>query len=309
MERPRILIIGAGMVGSSSAAAVAARNLGEIFLYDSERDLAPGRAMDINHSLPSMASDSRVNGINSLDEAAGSDIVVITAGLARKAGMTRLDLLRHNASVVSALAPRLAGLCPNARVLLVTNPVDVLTWHLTQLCPGMRVFGLGCALDTVRMRHFIASEARVSVKGIAAMVMGTHDDSMIPLVARASICGIPAATLLGKDAMDRIVASTKTAGSAIVNLMKTHSGHYAAGEVIADIAESMALDQGMVFPVSVCPRGEFGYSGTCLALPCIIDKHGVRQIVEMELDSDEKAMLAVCARNMGEQIGLLKGLS
>jgi malate dehydrogenase len=309
MNRPGILVIGAGLVGSSSAASIASRRLGTVFLYDIAQDLALGRAMDINHFLPSRGSDSYVTGCTRLEDAGPVDIVVITAGLARKAGMTRLDLLKYNEEVVSSLAPRLASLCPDARVLLITNPVDVLTWHFKKLCPGMQVFGLGCSLDMVRFRFLIARAAGVSVDSVAAMVIGAHDDSMIPLVRHATIGGIPMDRLLGADDIAGIITMTRTAGSTIVNLMKEHSGHYAAGEIIAQIVESIAQDRGIVFPVSVCLTGEYGYENICLALPCIVDSTGVRKIIELELSEQEKAALNACALSMARQIDSMKEFS
>lgn len=308
MDRPGILIIGAGLVGSSAAASIASRRLGTVYLYDIAQDMALGRAMDINHFLPSRGSDSSVTGCNRLEDAGSADIVVITAGLARKAGMTRFDLLRHNAGVIDSLAPRLASLYPDARVLVITNPVDVLTWHLKNLCPGMQVFGLGCSLDTVRFTYLIARAARVSVDSISAMVIGAHDDNMIPLVRHAAIGGAPIDRRLSEDVITGIVTMTRTAGSLIVNLMKEHSGHYAAGEIIARIVESMAQDRGMVFPVSVCPRGEYGYENVCLALPCIVDNTGVREIIELELSEKEKAALHTCALSVSDQIDSLKNM-
>jgi len=236
MNRPKILVIGAGMVGSSSAAAIAGRCLGEVFLYDVDEGLCLGRAMDINHSLPYQGSDSYTTGCTRLEDACPADIVVITAGLARKAGMTRYDLLKHNAGVIGTLAPKLASSSPDARVLLITNPSDVLTWHLKNLCPDMRIFGLGCSLDMVRLRMLIAQTARVSADNVAAMVIGTHDDNMIPLMSHAAIGGIPLSRLLSAHEIEKISAMTRTAGSTIVNLMKNHSGHYAAGEVVENPA-------------------------------------------------------------------------
>lgn len=308
MMRPRILVIGAGMVGSTSAASIAARNLGTVYLHDVMKDLAPGRAMDINHSLPSSSSDSFVIGCNTLVKAGRADIVVITAGMARTAGMTRLDLLRNNAAVIASLAPVLSSQCPDARVLLVTNPVDVLTWHLKKLCPSMHILGLGCSLDMIRLRHFIAVAANVSADCVGAMVIGTHDDNMIPLVNRACIAGTSALSLLDPEDVPEIIRKTKTAGSTIVNYMKTHSGHYAAGEIIALIVESMVLDRGMVFPVSVCLQGDYGYRDTCLALPCIVGADGIRRLIEMELDMEERAMLDICARSITDRIRSLSTL-
>lgn len=308
MDRPRILVIGAGMVGSSSAASIAGRRLGKVFLFDMDVDLCRGRAMDINHSLPSRGSDSMVTGCSRLEEAAPADIVVITAGLARKAGMTRLDLLRHNAEVIRALGTQLSSLCPDARLLLITNPVDVLTWHIRSFCPDMRILGLGCSLDMVRLRLHIAQTAQVSVENISAMVIGAHDDTMIPLISHATINGIPVDRLLGVHEIQTIVNMTRIAGSTIVNLMKNHSGHYAAGEVIAQIVESMAMDRGMIFPLSTFPDGEYGYRDTCLALPCIVDRTGVKRIIELHLTDQERASLDVCAHTMNDQIRSLKDL-
>lgn len=305
MKRPRILVIGAGMVGSSSAAFIALRRLGETFLYDIDEGLCMGRAMDINHSLPCLGSDSYTKGCPRLEDALPADIVVIAAGLARKAGMTRLDLLKHNAAIIGSLALQLASLSPDALVLLITNPVDVLTRHFGQLCPGMNVFGLGCSLDMVRFRLQIAQAAGVSVDDVGAMVIGTHDDNMIPLKSHATISGIPAKLFLSEDEFDGVCAATRSAGSTIVNLMKHHSGHYAAGSLIAQIVESMALDRGMLFPLSVRVDGQYGYSGTCLALPCIVGNTGIKKIVELGLNDHEKASLDVCARTMAEQVGML----
>jgi len=309
MNRPGILIIGAGLVGSSCAASIASRCLGTVFLYDIAQDMALGRAMDINHFLPLRGSDSYVTGCARLEDATPVDVVVITAGLARKAGMTRLDLLRHNAEVIGSLAPRLASLYPHARVLLITNPVDVLTWHFKKLCPEMMVFGLGCSLDMVRFTYLIARAAGVSFDSVEAMVIGTHDDNMLPLVRHATIGGAPADRFLGADHMAEIITMTRTSGSTIVNLMKEHSGHYAAGEIIARIVESMVQDRGMVFPVSVYLAGEYGYQNTCLALPCVVDNTGVRKIIELELDQQERTALHACALSMAHQIDLLEEFS
>jgi malate dehydrogenase len=308
MNRPKILIIGAGMVGSSSAASIAGRGLGEVFLYDMDEGLCLGRTMDINHSLPYQGSDSYTTGCTRLEDAGPVDIVVITAGLARNAGMTRLDLLKHNAAVIGTIAPQLASLTPDARVLLITNPADVLTWHLKNLCPDMRIFGLGCSLDMVRLRLLIAQTARVSANNVAAMVIGTHDDNMIPLMSHATISGIPLVRLLSTHDIEKISTMTRTAGNTIVNLMKSHSGHYAAGEVVAQIVESMAMDRGMIFPLSTCLNGEYGYRDTCLALPCVVDSTGVRNVIELNLNDQERASLETCERTMKAQISSLKDL-
>jgi malate dehydrogenase len=307
--KPRILIIGAGMVGSSCAASMAARHLGTIYLYDVIENLSMGRAMDINHTLPVHGSDAPVIGCTRLDDAGDSDIAVITAGAPRQPGMSRLDLLKNNAQTIKMIAMRIASLCPSARVLMVTNPVDVLTWYFRSLCPDMHVFGLGCSLDNVRFKYFIAQTAHVSVKNVQGLVIGTHDDNMIPLTDYACIGGIPAGTFIGNDEMNKIVDMTRTAGGTIINLMKSHSGYYAAGEVIASIVESIILDKGMVFPLSILPDGEYGYRNICLALPCIVDSSGIREIITLNLREQEKIRLDICAGSMITQIGYLKGPS
>jgi malate dehydrogenase len=306
MNRPRILIVGAGMVGSSCAASMAARRLGSIYLFDIIEDLAKGRAMDINQSLPAHGSDSSIIGCNRIEEAGESEFVVVTAGSARQAGMTRLDLLKHNAQVVRSLAPQIASQSPKACVLLVTNPVDVLTWYLKTLCPDMHIFGFGCSLDTIRFRYFIAQAAHVSVESVQGIFIGTHDDNMIPLTGYATIGGIPISSFLSSNEIEEVITLTRTAGSTIVNLMKTHSGHYAAGEVIASIAEAVLLDKGMTFPLSVWLTGEYGYSDICLALPCIVDLNGVREIIKIDLNEQERSHLDICARSMSTQIDSLK---
>jgi len=308
VNRPGILIIGAGMVGSSCAASIASRRLGNVYLYDITKDLAVGRSLDINHFLPSRGSDSFVIGCNRLEDAIPADIIVITAGLARKAGMTRLDLLRHNAEVIGSLAPKINSLCPSAKVLIVTNPVDVITWYFKKLCPGMQAFGLGCSLDMVRFQYLIAQAAGVSSESVSAMVIGTHDDSMIPLTSRATIGSIPMEMILGAEAVSEIVTMTRTAGSTIVNLMKEHSGHYAAGEITAQIVESIAQDRKKVFPVSIKATGEYGYKDICLALPSILDETGVRKVIELELNEQERIALNACALSITRQIESLKGL-
>ena len=307
MNRHTILIIGAGMVGSSAAAAITARRLGSVFLYDIAQDISLGRAMDINHALPLLGNDSYVKECVRLEDAGYVDIVVIAAGKTRKAGMTRYDLLEQNAEVVGTLAPRIASLYPDAMVLLVTNPVDVLTSYFKQLCPTMKVFGLGCSLDMVRFRHLISRAAKVSADSVSAMVIGSHDDNMIPLVSHATIGGVPLDMVLGEHDIGEIIEKTRTAGSTIVKLLKRHSGHYAAGEVIAQIVEAMAQDRGMIFPVSVGLVGEYGYDGICLAVPCIVGSTGVREIIELELTEQEQAALNICALSIAHQVSSLKG--
>ncbi|HRR67678.1 MAG TPA: malate dehydrogenase [Desulfomonilia bacterium] len=299
----KIVVIGAGNVGAASAAAMAQGNLGSIFLYDVMEDLAAGRAMDINQASPSLHTDCRVTGSHYADVLVDAGIVVVTAGIARRAGMTRLDLLRKNLAVMEDLSRSLMQFCPLARVLVVTNPVDVLTWYLKNAHPGMNVFGLGCSLDTLRFRFFIAEAAGVSVDSVQGLVMGAHNDDMIPLVNHAVVNGIPLAEMVDRKTMDAVRQSTRTAGTMIVQMLKYHSGFYAAARVVSRVVESLVLDRREVFPLSVVCSGHYGYEGIPLALPCIAGSQGIDRVLEIDLDDDEQQELSKCASSMAEVIG------
>jgi malate dehydrogenase len=302
MKAARITIAGAGSVGASSAAFIAARRLGRVFLFDIVADLAAGRAMDINQASASVHTDAHVKGSDSPEILSGSDIVVVTAGIARHAGMSRLDLLKKNLEIVGAVARSIEEYCPRAKVLLVTNPVDVLTRLIADHHPDLNIFGLGCSLDSLRFRFFMAESAGVSVECCQGMVMGAHNDGMIPLTRHASISGLPLREILDEVTIGRIVERTRVAGTAIVQKLKDHSGYYAAAHSVAAIVESLAFNRREIFPLSVIPNGEYGYRGIPLALPSVVDESGVRRIIEISLDKTERARLEDCAAGMEEVI-------
>lgn len=298
----KIVVIGAGNVGASSAAAMARGKLGDIFLFDILENLAAGRAMDINHASPVIHTDCLVTGSHSPEVLSGADVVVVTAGIARHAGMTRLDLLRQNLQVMTGVSGLVMKFCPHARVLVVTNPVDVLTWYLKRLHPDMNVFGLGCSLDTIRFRHFIAKAAGVSVDSVQGMVIGAHNDTMVPLVSHAAINGIPLEDMVGSEALDAIGEDTRTAGTLIVDMLRHHSGFYAASQVVSRIVEAIVLDRRELFPFSVVCAGEYGYDKIPLALPAVVGRRGIHRILEIDLDPDERQGLDRCASAMTEVI-------
>jgi malate dehydrogenase len=302
MKAARITIVGAGNVGAAAAAFIAERRLGEVHLYDKVPDLAAGRAMDINQASASVHTDVRVVGGDSPDILAGSDIVVVTAGVARQAGMSRLDLLKINQGILDDVASTIDVCCAGAKILVVTNPVDVLTWFVADRYPRLTVFGLGCALDALRFRFFMAEAAGVSVECCKGQVIGAHNDGMIPLTRHASIGGVPLTGVLDPLTVGVIVERTRVAGTAIVQKLRQHSGFYAAAHSIARIVDSLVLDRGEVFPLSVVCGGEYGYDGIPLALPCIVDRDGVRRVMEIGLDEGERAMLDACATAMGDVI-------
>lgn len=300
MAIPNILIIGAGSVGAFSAAVMARKQLGTIYLYDIVEDLAIGRAIDINQASPYLYTDTRVIGCNSLDDVPRADVVVITAGHARHAGMTRLDLLNKNRDVMDTLGSRINTSFPQARVLVVTNPVDILAWYLKHTWPEMNVFGLGCSLDTMRFRYFIAEAVGGSVDCSRGIVIGTHNDDMIPLVNHATVGGVPIRHLLNNETIEKVVQRTRSAGTTITQKLKVHSGYYAAAHVITQIAESIVFNRLGTFPLSVYCAGEYGYEGICLALPSVVGQQGIGRILEIDLDEEERAALNICACAMTE---------
>ncbi|HPJ93435.1 MAG TPA: malate dehydrogenase [Deltaproteobacteria bacterium] len=300
MTIPNILIIGAGSVGAFAAAVMARKQLGTIYLYDIVEDLAVGRAIDINQASPYLYTDTKVIGCNSLDDVPDADVVVITAGHARHAGMTRLDLLNRNREVMDNLGNLIITSFPQAKILVVTNPVDVLAWYLKHTWPEMNVFGLGCSLDTMRFRYFIAEAVGGSVDCSRGMVIGTHNDDMIPLVNHATVGGVPLRHIMDKTTIDKVVQRTRSAGTTITQKLKVHSGFYAAAHVVTQIVESIVFNRLGTFPLSVFCNGEYGYDGINLALPSVVGQDGISRVLEIDLDEEENTALNICASAMSE---------
>jgi malate dehydrogenase len=307
MKIPKIFIIGAGNVGGACAAAMAARRLGQIYLYDVVPDLAAGKAMDINHATPFFHSDCRVVGCNDMEELVGSDVVVLTAGAPRRAGMTRRDLLNENLPAVLELGRQVAARSPEAKVLVVTNPADILTCILKQRLGQLNAFGLGCSLDMVRLRFYLAEAAGASVESVSALVIGSHDDNMIPLVKHATIGGVGVGHLLGEAEIQRVVDKTRNAGNEIVGKLKTRGSFYAASHTVGEIVEAVVRNTRGVFPLSVYCTGQYGYRDTCLALPCLVGANGVEEVLEIALDPDERAALDICASSTAQAAGQYAG--
>jgi malate dehydrogenase len=297
---------GAGNVGSSCAAVLECRHAGKITLYDIIDDVAIGQAMDINQTAPFWDSDSRVTGTNDVSDMTGADVVVVTAGAPRKEGMSREDLLNSNLKVTHEIGEAVDTYCPKAFVLVVSNPVDVLTWYLKDTWPEMNVVGLGCCLDSMRFRYFLAESLRLSVHATDGMVIGTHNDDMVPLVKHASAGGLPALKQMSKETAEKIIRRTKDGGTAIVRRLKTRSGFFAAGTAAAEVVESVIRNKQGVFPVSVTSRGEYGYNGICMSLPCVIGEKGIHRIVEIDLDNEDKGLLDICAGKMQKTIDEIK---
>ena len=303
MEPLKIAIIGAGNIGASSAAAMVERGLGRVFLHDVDTDLAAGKAMDVNHAAAYFHNNSRVVPCSSLSDLDGARIVVIAAGAPRRIGMKRRDLLGENMATCLSIGEYLHANCRDARVLVVTNPVDALTTQMKLQWPDMMVFGLGCTLDTIRLRYLLAEAAGVSVDAVDAMVIGSHNDRMIPLIRHATIDGAPLPQRLTGEQIALAIDHTRKAGHFIVEKLKSRGSFYAASFCVAAIVAAIARNRREVFPVSVRCEGQYGICGPSLALPCIVGAAGAERIVELKLNDQELAALADCAADVREAVG------
>jgi len=303
MEKyPKISVVGAGNVGAAAAGAIAARHPSDVYLYDTVDGLDEGKAMDINHAGSLLRIDSRIVGCDSFAALADSDVVVITAGAPRRAGMSRMDLLPENCDVLLGIAKNIQRLCPEAVVLLVTNPVEILTWLVKQQYPQLRVFGLGCCLDTARLRFYLAEAAGVSAEAVCGMVIGTHTDQMIPLVRHATIGGARAEHVLSREQIAHVTDKTRRAGAWIVEKLRTRGSYYAAAHCIAETVDDVARNSHSVFPLSVVCDGHYGCHDTCLALPVSLGLDGRARLIEIELNDEEWQALDRCASQTREAV-------
>lgn len=305
LGRPKIAIVGAGMVGSSAALKMAQKELGDIVLVDVVEFVADGKALDMAESSPLDGFDVALIGkTNDYSVIKDSDVVVITAGVPRKPGMTRMDLLMTNAGIVETIANHVRELAPNSIVIVVTNPLDVMTyvaWKVTGF-PRERVIGQAGVLDSIRMRYFVAIELGVSVKDVQAMVLGSHGDQMVPLPRYTTVAGVPITELLPPDVIERINDRTRKAGTEIVNLLKTGSAYYAPGAAVAEMVEAIVRDKKRLMPCSVLLQGEYGLRDVFIGVPIILGKNGVERIVELKLTEEELKALHQSAEEVRKGI-------
>lgn len=292
----KVTVVGAGNVGATCADVLAYREIAnEIVLLDIKEGVAEGKALDIWQKAPIDLYDSRTVGVtNDYARTAGSDIVVITSGLPRKPGMTRDDLISINAGIVKSVTEQVVANSPNAIIIVVSNPLDVMTYvaALASKAPRTRVMGMAGILDTARYRAFLASELNVSPKEIQAMLLGGHGDTMVPLPRYTTVAGIPVTELVAKDKLDAIVTRTINGGGELVKLMGT-SAWYAPGSAAAQMVEAIAKDQRRVLPVCIGLDGEYGIKDCYLGVPVILGKNGVEKVIELQLNEDEKALLEI----------------
>jgi malate dehydrogenase len=290
----KITVVGAGNVGATTAQRVAEKELARtVVMVDVVEGIPQGKGLDQWQSAPIEGFDSRVIGANGYDESAGSDIVIITAGIARKPGMSRDDLLNTNAGIVKAVSEQVKKTSPNAIVIVVSNPLDVMCYVAKEVTgfPRERVIGMAGVLDTARYRAFLAEALDVSVRDIQAMVLGGHGDTMVPLISYTSVSGIPVTQLMDRAKLDAIVDRTRSGGAEIVKHLKTGSAYYAPSAGAVQMAEAIAFDQKRILPCSAWLQGEYGMKGLFLGVPCKLGRKGLEKIIEVELTADERAAL------------------
>jgi len=293
MKRAKITIVGAGNVGATAAHWAAAQELGDIVLVDVPQvgDMPKGKALDLYESAPISGSDCKITGTNSYEETADSDVVVITAGVARKPGMSRDDLLNINTGIVKGVAEQAAKFSPNAILIVVSNPLDAMVyvaWKASGL-PPRRVVGQAGILDTSRFRTFLAMELGVSVEDVSALLMGGHGDTMVPLPRYASVGGIPVTQLIPKERLDQIVQRARDGGAEIVNLLKTGSAYYAPGAAVVQMIEAIIRDKKRVLPCAAYCDREYGVGGYFVGVPIVLGTSGVEKVIEVELNGEERA--------------------
>lgn len=308
----KVTVVGAGNVGATCADVLAHREIAnEIVLLDIKEGFAEGKALDIWQTAPINLYDSRVTGsTNDYSKTAGSDVVVITSGLPRKPGMSRDDLIATNAGIVKSVTENIIKYSPDAIIVIVSNPLDVMTYcaYLTAKINPKKVFGMAGILDTARYRAFLATELNVSPKDIQAVLMGGHGDTMVPLPRYTTVGGIPVTELIEKDKLDAIIERTKVGGGEIVKLLGT-SAWYAPGAAAAQMVEAIVRDQKRVFPVCAWLQGEYGLKDIYLGVPVVLGKEGIEKIIELQLTEDEKALLYDSANAVKDVMNVLDGMN
>jgi malate dehydrogenase len=308
----KVTVVGAGNVGATCADVLAYREIAEqIVLIDIKEGVAEGKALDIWQKAPINQYDSRtVGSTNDYSKTANSDVVVITSGLPRKPGMTRDDLIETNAGIVKSVTENIIKHSPDAIIIVVSNPLDVMTYqaHITSQLPRTKVIGMAGILDTARYRAFIAEELNISPKEIQAILMGGHGDTMVPLPRYTTVAGIPVTELISKEKLDAIIERTKFGGGELVKLMGT-SAWYAPGSASAQMVEAILKNQKRVFPVCIKLDGEYGIDDCYLGVPVVLGRNGVEKVIELDLNEKEKELLEVSRGHVKEVMVVLDKLS
>lgn len=308
MSAKKITVVGAGHVGATCAQRLAEKELArEVVLVDIVEGIPQGKGLDQWESAPIEGFDSRIIGSNDYEAAAGSDIFVVTAGIARKPGMSRDDLLKTNASIVESVSKEIARVAPDAIIIMVSNPLDVMAYVALKTTgfPRERVIGMAGVLDTARFRSFIALELNVSVADIQALVLGGHGDTMVPLVGCTSISGIPLTQFLDADRIEALIERTRKGGAEIVGYLKTGSAYYAPSAAAVQMCEAIVRDKNRILPCAAYLTGEYGQKDIFLGVPCKLGEGGLKEIIEVDLTDAEREELASSADAVRETMGAL----
>lgn len=292
-KRKKIALIGGGNIGGVLAQVAFQKNLGDVIIFDVVEGLPQGKALDMAEGCPIENSDCVIKGANSYADIKGADVVVVTAGIARKPGMSRDDLLKINTGIQKQVAEGIKEYAPNAFVVVVSNPLDAMVYvnHKITGFPKNRVVGMAGILDAARFRAFVAWELNVSVEDVHAVVMGGHGDTMVPIPRLSSVGGVPLAELLSKDQIAKIVKRTQDAGGEVVNLLKTGSAFVSPAMAAMEMVEAILLDRKRVVPCAAYLDGEYGIKGVFMGVPVVLGGNGVEKVLELKLEADEKALL------------------
>ncbi len=309
-KRKKISVIGGGFTGATTAFLLAQKELGDVVLVDIPQAENPtkGKALDMLEASPVQGFDSNITGTSNYEDTADSDVVIITAGIARKPGMSRDDLVQINQKVMKSVTQEIVKYSPNTTIIVLTNPVDAMTYTVYKESgfPKNRVIGQSGVLDSARFRAFVAQELNVSVKDVTGFVLGGHGDAMVPLTRYSYAGGIPLETLIPADRLEAIVARTRTGGGEIVELLGNGSAYYAPAASLVEMAEAILKNQRRILPTIAYLEGEYGYDGIYLGVPTILGGNGIEKILELDLTADEKAKLDASAEAVKSVMGILQ---
>lgn len=310
MSRKKITVVGGGNVGATTAQRLAERDYADVVLVDIVEGMPQGKALDLNQSGPVVGYEPNVVGTNGYDETSGSDIVVITSGFPRQPGMSRDDLLAKNKEIVSGVAGEVKDRSPDAIVIVVTNPLDAMchvAYDASQF-PRERVIGMAGILDSARFRTFLAWELGVSVRDVTGFVLGGHGDTMVPVVSYTNVAGVPVRQKIADDRLEEIVQRTRDGGAEVVKLLQKGSAFYAPSAAVVEMVDSIVFDQKRVLPCAARCQGEFGIDGLFVGVPVRLGASGIEEIVEIELEDDERGELAKSAAAVEELVEALKNV-
>ena len=307
MARKKIALIGAGNIGGTLAHLAALKGLGDIVLFDVVEGVPQGKALDLSQCGPVEGFDAKITGSNDYADIAGADVIIVTAGVARKPGMSRDDLLGINLKVMKAVGEGIAQNAPDAFVICITNPLDAMVWALREFSglPHQKVVGMAGVLDSARFTTFLAEEFQVSVQDVNSFVLGGHGDTMVPLPRYSTVAGIPITDLLPKDTIDALVTRTANGGAEIVGLLKTGSAYYAPSAAAVEMTEAILKDKKKILPCAAYLEGEYGINNLFVGVPCKLGARGLEQIIEIGLTNEERIALQKSAASVQELINVL----